>query len=60
MLFFLNLAVVFTGIVFLIWRSFDYSTVMRDVFSRDKSCLLLSRFSQMLSPVLVVRCKDQE
>lgn len=59
--FFLNVAVMLTGIEFLIWkRSSDCSAVMRDVFSGDKSCLLFSIFSQMLSPVLVVRYKAEE
>lgn len=58
---FFNVAVMLIGIVFLIWkRSFDYSAAMRDVFSGDKSCLLFSKFNQMLSPVLVVRYKAEE
>lgn len=57
MLIFFNLVIILTGIVFQFWkRSFDYSAVTKDVFSVDESCIFLSKFNQMLSSVLVVKC----
>lgn len=50
MLIFFNPVAVLTGIVFQFWkRRFDYAAVMKDVFSVDKSCILLSKCNQMLS-----------
>lgn len=58
-LIFFNLSALLTGTGFRLWKgSFDCSAVINDIFSVDRNYILLSKFNQVLSFVLVVKCWD--